>query len=412
MRPRARDCGIIIGSLPTGAHNAITDVPGVKVGHSTLIEGEGPLVPGVGPVRTGVTAIWPHSGDLFYEKVAACVHTINGFGEVTNADQVHEMGVIEGPILITNTMNVPRVADYAIDWALDRYPQMGVTDWGISPLVSETSDLYLNDIRGRHVSREHVFAAIDGATAGPVEEGSVGGGTGMSCLGFKGGIGTASRIVEIGDRRFAVGVLVQSNFGRRGDLRIGGAPVGRELLPWLDEADRQHAAKQPEQNEVEPALSEGGGAKDASSHSNSHSNSIIVVVATDAPLTVRELRRVAVRASFGLARVGSMGGTTSGDFVIAFSSANRVAHRPESSLYEWRALVEMITRERPGDPPPINSLFIAAIEATEEAILNSTFKSPTMVGRDDHVRHGLPIEETVEIMRRYGHPEVHLPDSM
>ena len=399
MRPRARDCGIIIGSLPTGAHNAITDVPGVKVGHSTLIDGEGPLVPGVGPVRTGVTAIWPHSGDLFYEKVAACVHTINGFGEVTNADQVHEMGVIEGPILITNTMNVPRVADYAIDWALDRYQQMGVTDWGISPLVSETSDLYLNDIRGRHVSREHVFAAIDGATAGPVEEGSVGGGTGMSCLGFKGGIGTASRIVEIGDRRFAVGVLVQSNFGRRGDLRIDGAPVGRELLPWLDEADRQHVTRRPERSP--------GGAQ--SKGASPHSNSIIIVIATDAPLTVRELRRVAVRASFGLARVGSMGSTTSGDFVIAFSNANRAAHRPESSVYEWRALAEMVTRERPDDPPPINAFFVAAIEATEEAILNSMFKSPTMVGRDGHVRHGLPIEETVHIMRRYGHAGVRLP---
>ena len=192
MRPRTRDCGIIIGALPTGAHNAITDVPGVKVGHSTLIEGEGPLIAGAGPVRTGVTAIWPHSGDLFYEKVAACVHTINGFCEVTNSDQVREMGVVEGPILITNTLNVPRVADYAIDWAFEHYPQMGITDWGISPVVAETSDMVLNDIRGRHVQREHVFAAIDGATAGPVEEGSIGGGTGMSCLGFKGGIGTAS----------------------------------------------------------------------------------------------------------------------------------------------------------------------------------------------------------------------------
>ena len=161
MRPRARDCGIIIGALSTGAHNAITDVAGVKVGHSTLIEGEGPLTPGAGPVRTGVTAIWPHSGDLFHEKVAACVHTINGFGEVTNSDQVHEMGVVEGPILITNTLNVARVADYAIDWAFVHYPQMGITDWGISPVVAETSDMYLNDIRGRHVQREHVFAAID-----------------------------------------------------------------------------------------------------------------------------------------------------------------------------------------------------------------------------------------------------------
>lgn len=393
-RPRARDCGIVIGSLPAGPLNAITDVPGVKVGHSTILAGEGPLVPGVGPVRTGVTAIWPHSGDLFYEKVAAWVEVFNGFGEVTNAAQVYEMGVIEGPILITNTVNVPRVADYAIDWAFAHYPHMGVTDWGISPIVTETSDMYLNDIRGRHVTREHVFAAIDHATSGPVEEGSVGGGTGMTCLGFKGGIGTASRSVEIGDQRFTLGVLVQSNFGRRGDLRVDGVPVGRELLPWLDEADRKHAATHP--------------STAAQDTSPPKSKSVIVVVATDAPLTVRQLRRLSRRATFGLARVGSMGGTTSGDFVIAFSSANRVAHAPPSAVVEWRAIAEAATPDHPGFPP-ISSFFVAAVEATEEAVLNSMFKSPTMVGRDDHVRHGLPIAETIEIMRRYGHSEALLP---
>jgi D-aminopeptidase len=403
MRPRVRDLGILIGSMPAGPLNAITDVPGVKVGHSTVIEGEGALDPGLGPIRTGVTAVWPHSGDLFHEKVAAYVHTLNGFGEVANADQVRETGVIEGPILITNTVNVPRVADYAIDWAFEHYPQMGITDWGISPVVTETSDMYLNDIRGRHVTREHVFAAIDGASGGPVAEGSVGGGTGMSCLGFKGGMGTASRIVEIGDRRFTLGVLVQSNFGRSGDLRVDGAPVGRELLPWLAEADRRHAERHPS---TAPLRST---AQDASARSNAHANSIIIVVAADAPLNVRQLRRVAVRASFGLARVGSMGSSTSGDFVIAFSNANRVAHRPASAVYEWQALAEAITRDRPDDPSPINLFFAATVEATEEAVLNSMFKSPTMIGRDHHVRHGLPIEETAAIMRRYGHSEVHLP---
>ena len=398
MRPRARDLGIVIGSLPTGPHNAITDVPGVKVGHSTIIEGEGLLVPGVGPVRTGVTAIWPHPGDLFYEKVAGWVETYNGFGEVTNADQVYEMGVVEGPIVITNTFNVPRVADAVNDWALAHYPNMGITDWGISPIVTETSDLYLNDIRGRHVTREHVFAAIDGATSGPIEEGSVGGGTGMSCLGFKGGIGTASRLIELAGRAFAVGVLVQSNFGRSPDLRIDGVPVGRELVAWLAQADREHAARHPSTAPLRGSA-QGAGPK---------SNSIIVVVATDAPLTVRQLRRLAKRATFGLARAGSMGGTTSGDFIIAFSNTNRVAHTPASIVYEWSALAETPAADHSAFPP-INHFFLAAIEATEEAILNSMFQSPTMIGRDDHVRHGLPIEETVDIMRRYGHTHVHLP---
>jgi D-aminopeptidase len=399
MRPRVRDCGIVIGSLPTGSHNAITDVPGVKVGHSTLVQGEGPLAPGIGPIRTGVTAIWPHSGDLFHEKVAAWVETFNGFGEVTNAAQVLEMGALEGPILITNTFNVPRAADYAIDWALARYPQMGVSDWGISPVVTETSDMYLNDIRGRHVSREHVFAAIDSATGGPVEEGSVGGGTGMACLGFKGGIGTASRIVEIGDSRFTLGVLVQSNFGRRGDLRVDGVPVGRELLPWLEEADRQHAARHPST----PPRGAAQGAPVTGS-----SKSLIIVIAADAPLTVRQLRRIARRATLGLGRVGSMGGTSSGDFVIAFSSANRIAHAPPSPIYEWRALAESATGDQSA-APAINRFFAAAVEATEEAILNSMFKSPTMVGRDYHVLHGLPIAETVGIMRRYGHAQARPP---
>jgi D-aminopeptidase len=400
MRPRARDLGITIGSLPTGPYNAITDVPGVKVGHSTIVEGTGPLVPGAGPIRTGVTAIWPHSGDLFYDKVAGWVETVNGFGEVTNAAQVFEMGAIEGPIVLTNTFNVPRVADFVNDWALEHYPQMGITDWGISPIVAETSDLYLNDIRGRHVTRTHVFAAIDGATDGPVEEGSVGGGTGMSCLGFKGGIGTASRVVTFGDlngeRSFTLGVLVQSNFGRRGALRVDGAPVGQELIPWLEQADREHAAHYPT------------GPKPASP-SDPSSKSIIIVVATDAPLSVRELRRVSIRASFGLARVGSMGSTTSGDFVIAFSTTNRIPHRSPVVTYDWRALSEMPTLGRPDDPPPINLIFEATVEATEEAILNSMFKSPTMIGRDYHVRHGLPIEEVVAILHRYGRPHVHMP---
>ncbi len=398
QRPRARDCGITIGTFPPGEHNAITDVPGVAVGHSTIIRGEGVLVPGRGPVRTGVTAILPHPRDLFDEKVAGVVHSINGFGEVTNADQVREMGVIEGPIILTNTLNVPRVADYVIDWALARHFEMGVSDWNLSPIVAETNDQYLNDIRGRHVGREHVLAAIAGARSGPVAEGSVGGGTGMSCLGFKGGIGTASRTVAAGSERWTLGVLLQANFGRRGELRVDGVPVGRDLIGWLDEADRRHRATHafPPGERIPRARA----TKDAPDPPAS-SKSIIIVIATDAPLTPRQLRRLAVRSSFGLARTGSTGSSTSGDFVIAFSTANRVAHRPAAPVQALSAVAETSPR---GDtaPPPINDLFAAAIEATEEAVLNAVFKADTMIGRDGHVRHGLPIEETLAILRRHG----------
>ena len=235
LRPRARAMGIAPGRLSPGPKNAITDVADVRVGQVTLIEGEGALVPGVGPIRTGVTAVLPHGGDLFLDKVVGVVHAINGFGEVTNAHQVAEMGVLEGPVMITNTLNVPRVADAVIDWAQDRNPEMGVTTWGISPIVAECSDMYLNDIRGRHVKAEHVFAAIEGASTGPVEEGNVGAGTGMSCYGFKGGVGTSSRVIpdEVGG--YAVGVLLVSNFGLPDRLTIDGVPVGRFLVDWSAE---------------------------------------------------------------------------------------------------------------------------------------------------------------------------------
>jgi D-aminopeptidase len=228
-RPRARDLGIKIGRIKTGRYNAITDVAGVRVGHVTLIEGSGKLVPGKGPIRTGVTAILPHGGDLFLEKVTGAVLRINGFGEVTNSEQVHEMGFIEGPIMLTNSLNVARVADAVIDWSLDRNKAMGTETWGISPCVAETNDMYLNDIRGRHVNRDHVFLAIDSAKGGPVEEGAVGGGTGMICYDFKGGIGTASRKLPDKLGGYTIGVLAQTNFGWRPQLMIDGVPIGREL---------------------------------------------------------------------------------------------------------------------------------------------------------------------------------------
>ncbi len=390
-RPRARDIGLRIGALPTGPVNAITDVAGVRVGHVTLIEGEGPLVPGVGPVRTGVTALLPHAGNLFRDKVAACVHRLNGFGEVTNSEQVREMGVIETPILLTGTQNVPRVADALLDWAFARDPEMGVTTWGPSPVVAECSDMYMSDVRGRHVRREHVAAAIEGAAGGPVAEGGVGGGTGMSCCEFKGGIGTSSRVLPAEAGGFTLGALVMSNFGRREHLVIDGVPVGRELKDW-------EPPSRPERSEAK--------SKDADDVERQGS-SIIIVLATDAPLDPRQLERVSVRAGAGLARAGGLHSTSSGDFVIAFSTTNRAPHFPAAPTLPYSLVAEsLLAGQNWPAAPAINHLFQATIEATEEAILNSMFAAETMVGRDHHVRHALPIEETVRILREYGRTEV------
>jgi len=374
-RKRAREAGVIIGDLPSGKFNAITDVAGVKVGHVTLIEGEaGPLQPGVGPVRTGVTAIWPHSGDVFQEKVAAWVQRLNGFGEVTNSEQVREMGVIDTPILLTGTTNVPRVADAVYDWAFRRDADMGVTTWAPSPIVAECSDMYLSDVRGRHVRSEHVSAALENATSGPVAEGGVGGGTGMSCFEFKGGIGTSSRVVS----DFTVGVLVMSNFGRREQMLIAGVPVGKELKDW----------QPPAPTSVDPDRAD---------------SSIILVLATDAPLDPRQLERLSLRAGAGLARTGGLLSTTSGDFVIAFSNTNRVPHYPTSPILMQRIIAEAPVGDATfSHPPLINLLFKATLEATEEAILNSMFAAETLAGRDYNIRHALPIEATLAILKKYG----------
>lgn len=382
-RPRARDCGIGIGTLPTGLHNAITDVAGVRVGHSTIVRGEGALVPGVGPVRTGVTAIVPHPGDVFRDKVAAWVQRINGFGEVTNAEQVREMGVLETPILLTGTQNVPRVADAMLDWDFARDPELCVTTWGPGPVVAECSDQFLSDARGRHVTPEHVFAALEGARGGPVAEGGVGGGTGMACCEFKGGIGTSSRVLPAAAGGYALGVLVMSNYGRREHLVVDGVPVGRALADW-----------QPGPSVNLERLG----------------SSIIIVLATDAPLDSRQLERVSTRAAGGLARAGGLYSTSSGDFVIAFSTTHRTAHHPAAREQPQRTLAEsMLAGAEWPSAPPINGLFQAALEATEEAILNSLFSAETMVGRDGHTRHALPLDETVAVIRAHGHSGAHLP---
>ncbi len=392
-RPRARDLGIKVGRVKPGRYNAITDVAGVRVGHVTLIEGSGKLVPDKGPIRTGVTAILPHGGDLFLEKVTGAVLRINGFGEVTNSEQVHEMGFIEGPIMLTNTLNVPRVADAVIDWSLGRNKTMGVETWSVSPVVAETSDMWLNDIRGRHVHAEHIFLAIDSAKGGPVEEGAVGGGTGMICYDFKGGIGSASRKLPDKLGGYTVGVLVQTNFGWRPQLMVDGVPIGRELERYKPVRRKTlpiFAKVIPEQMKEpvpDPQVIDTG--------------SVIVVIATDAPCSHRILMRLAMRAQNGLARTGSHTGNTSGDFVIAFSTTRRKKHFADALTYTAEQIIEQ------GDI--INHMFWSVVEATEEAVLNSLFKSDTMVGRDDRVAPGLPIEETVALMKKYGHSDVHMP---
>jgi D-aminopeptidase len=358
-RPRLRDLGITLGTLTPGPHNAITDVAGVLVGHTTLIEGEGPLRPGHGPIRTGATAILPHGGNLFRDKVTAAVHTINGFGKVIGFEQVRELGTIETPIVLTNTLNIGLAADAVIAYMLRDNADIGTTTGGVNPVIGETNDGYLNDIRGRHVREEHVWAAIEGARDGPVAEGNVGAGTGTSAFEFKGGIGTASRRFAADHGGFTVGALVQSNFGRREDLVIRGVPVGRELVDL-----------QPE-----PAADDG---------------SVMVVLATDAPCSARQLHRLAVRAAFGLARTGSRGAHGSGDFVIAFSTTRRRPHYATAVVAEQSRLED--------ESGMISWLFLAVIESVEEAIINSLLSAETMAGRDGHMRLALPAERVREMV--------------
>jgi len=354
-RPRARDIGITIGSMPTGALNTITDVPGVKVGHVTLIEGEGKLIQGKGPVRTGVTAIVPHSGNIFTEKVCAVVHIINAFGKSVGLPQVIELGNIETPIMLTNTLNVWTVADAVVDYISQQ--NKGV--YSFNPVVGECNDSGLNDILGRHVKREHVFQALENANETNAEEGNVGAGVGMTGFGWKGGIGTASRLLpkDLGD--LCLGVLVLTNTGEASDLRIDGIPVGRELTPG--------------------------------SYTEGTSGSIMIIVGTDAPLSSRQLGRIAKRAAFGLARTGATASHGSGDFVIAFSTGNRISDSSKQSAAPHDFIPE----------PQLSSFFRAVIESTEEAIINSILKAETMVGRDGNTCIGIPIEKVIAIISKY-----------
>ncbi len=350
---RARDHGVEIGVLQTGHYNAITDIEGVKVGHTTLYEGE--------DIRTGVTAILPHSGNIFQSKVPAAIYLANGFGKLTGYSQVEELGNIETPIILTNTLSVPVAAGALISYTLSLPGNEEVRS--VNPVVGETNDGWLNDIRGRHIKEHHVLDAIKDASGGLVEEGNAGAGTGTISFGFKGGIGTSSRIIPGSLGGYTVGVLVQSNFG--GVLEINGAPAGKELNRYMY------------RNEI---LDDADG-------------SCMIIVATDAPLCSRNLKRLAKRAMLGLAKTGGISSNGSGDYVIAFSVApdNRIRHYDESLYHKTTVLRNENT----------SPLFLAVIEATEEAILNSMFAAETVTGRNNHKIEALPIEQVLEILRNY-----------
>ena len=348
---RLRDHGIHIGILATGKNNAITDVNGVSVGHTTLLDGDN--------IKTGVTALLPHDGNLFQLKVPAAIYIGNGFGKLTGYSQVKELGNIETPIVLTNTLSVPTAANALISYTLNLPGNEKVRS--VNPIVGETNDGRLNDIRGRHITENHVTQAIQNAAGGPVKEGNVGAGTGTICFGYKGGIGTASRVIPESLGGYTVGVLVQTNFG--GVLEINGVPIAKELnnFPYQDHLKAD--------------------------------GSCMIVVITDAPLSARNLERLAKRAIMGMAKTGGLASNGSGDYVIALSVAkeNLIPYRGESLFYKSKVL-------RNEDVTP---LFLATIEATEEAILNSLFAAETTKDKNGREVSAIPIEKVIEIMRKY-----------
>jgi D-aminopeptidase len=356
-KPRARDLGVPFEGTP-GPGNAITDVEGVEVGHSTIVKGDGKLVVGQGPVRTGVTAVLPR-GKTLTDPVFAGWFSLNGNGEMTGTTWVEESGFLEGPVMITNTHSVGVVRDAVISWRVKNGPPDASGYWWSLPVVAETYDGWLNDVNGFHVKAEHAFEALSSARPGRVAEGNVGGGTGMVCHEFKGGIGTASRVLGAKEGGYTVGVLVQCNYGLRSQLRIAGAPVGLEIpLP--------PSAKEDD------------------------TGSIIIVVATDAPLLPHQAKRLARRAALGIARTGSVAGNESGDIFIAFSTANPGAWNPKGT----RSLT-MLPNDRMGP------LFAATVQATEESVVNALVAAETMVGADGHKVEALPHDRLREVLEKY-----------
>jgi D-aminopeptidase len=363
-RRRLRDLGIVLGRFPTGANNTITDVPGVRVGHTTLIHGEGSLVPGRGPVRSGVTAILPGQ-NIFFDRVIGGSFVLNGAGELSGLTQVQEWGLVETPILLTNTMSVGKVSDATVKWMVRHFPGIGSVYDVVIPVVGECDDSFLSDVVGRHIRSEHVYTAIERASAGPVPEGSVGAGTGMVTCDFKAGIGTSSRRIQAegSDETYTVGVLVLSNFGMCRNLRVDGVPIG-ELL----EAEFKNINKR--------TYSYG---------------SIICVVATDAPLLSNQIGRLCKRAALGIGRCGSYAAHGSGEIVVGFSTANKVPRQSRGMTHRLDVLLD----------PGLGAHYEAVIEATEEAIINSLCMAPDMTGQNGNFAPGLPLQRLVDLMKRY-----------
>lgn len=358
---RARDLGVPFEGTP-GPENAITDVAGVLVGHSTLVEGSGEVVIGEGPVRTGVTAILPRGRD-FSQQVAAGRAVINGTGEMTGSWLIDETGYFGGPVMLTGTTSVGMVHHATTRWIRDQLPP---SQWfsGLIPVVAETLDIHLNDVWGFHVQPEHVFDALDSASDGRVSEGNVGGGTGMIAYAFKGGIGTASRRIAVGEEAYTVGVLLQANHGKRENLQIAGVPVGREIPDLMPSRDSAAAEK----------------------------NSLVIILATDAPLTPTQLRRLARRAALGVGRGGSIGGYMSGELALAFSTGNTIAIGQQE---------QTLTSPTAWHGEALNGLFKAAVQATEEALANALVAAETMTGANNLTVHALPEERLQSVLRRY-----------
>ena len=355
-KPRARDLGVPFDGQP-GPLNAITDVKGVEVGHTTLISGSGKLKVGEGPVRTGVTAVLPRGKDSL-DPVFGAWFTLNGNGEMTGTTWLEDSGILDGPVMITNTHSVGVVRDAVIAWRIKKAPPDSEGySWSL-PVVAETADDDLNDMNGFHVKPEHAFHALDSAHGGPVEEGNVGGGTGMICNEFKGGIGTSSRVLSPQHGGYTVGVLVQCNYGRRSQLRIAGVPVGREITDHLVRDE--------------------------------DIGSIIIVIATDAPLIPTQLKRIARRASLGLGRDGSFSGDGSGDIFIAFSTANSGVNDP-NGVHDLKMLANQ----------QLNPIFLATVQATEEAVVNAMVAAETMTGINDHTVIALPHDKLREVLKKY-----------
>lgn len=367
QKPRARDLGVPFNGT-TGQWNSITDVKGIEVGYSTIISGSGENIVGKGPVRTGVTAIFPRGKAQKFSPVFANWYSLNGNGEMTGTTWLTESGFLETPIMITNTNSVGVVRDAVLKWYVDTDWYKGEEMWYTYPVVAETYDGFLNDIYGFHVKEEHVLEAITNAASGKIAEGNVGGGTGMMCLGFKGGTGTSSRIVKIADSTYTVGVLVQANFGRKPSLTIAGVPVGKELLDTLN-----NELKLPPQSYRQ----EGDG-------------SIIVVVATDAPLLPHQLKRIANRVPLGIGLTGGIGTNGSGDIFIAFSTANPDAFQ----RFEF-SKVDMMPNDE------INPLLEATVQSVEEAIINAMMAAETMEGINGNKSYALPHGLLVEVLKKY-----------